>query len=528
MFGSSESNRDGPKLKAIISILSGLGELPVAERMDQLTNVLSTVEGTTLSGRKRIQTLESCRDPILAIAEDVQQSCIVQSLPVGNTEFKRVKKALDLVSRLANLYASSVSDNDANKKIIRLTVHRELELREIYLVLSALAYIPLPANFWRTVHSTIHRADNDGVTKFKPSGADNRLSLTTGQIYVAIVLIGQSDPYQLGFREILRVREVATLLANRVDLIADNYRVDPEVRRYVFLVDEKLGQPAMPWGTGKEGRLPEGSMVLDVTDVITRIRRTYKSLCPHSVKFDATFPEEPKQVIMGFYEHLLTLWAKQPIRSGDRISKISGYKLCVGLDDITKLPQLINPDGSIANVDEIILSDSPESYNSYESLFIDVRSHDLSDGGIRFVVHGGNSKRVAAGEVVAYCQQDHGTWYAGLIRWVRGSSAGRAECGVQVLGEFAGVCTIRHDTPIDESVAPVEAVLVRDTGQQQPNYWVIEAATSNEILESSDTRLTYAGEIRETRPLNRRRRTPYVTYQYAEIADVESKSAAAR
>ena len=290
MFGSRETNRDGPKIKAIESILIGLGQLSVAERMTQLSNVVANLHGVSASGRKRLQLIESCRDPILAVAEDVQQSCIVQSLPIGKAEFKRVRTTLKLVDDLASHYAEMGKSDQKNKKIARLCFHRELELREVYLVLSALAYVPLPEGFWSRVHSAIHTADQEGAAQFQPTGTDNRLSLSTGQLYVAIVLIGQADPYQLGFREVLRVREVATLLANRVNVIADRFHVDSESRRYVFLVDKSLNQPAMPWGTGREGRLPEGSMVLDVTDVVKRVRRTHKSLQPDDVVYDATFP----------------------------------------------------------------------------------------------------------------------------------------------------------------------------------------------------------------------------------------------
>ncbi len=536
MFGSSQVKRDGSKLKAIDSILSGLGELPVSERVTQLSSVISTLESMSLPARKRIQLLESCRDPVLAVAEDTRQSCIVQSLPLGDMEFKRVKVALELLARLSKLYAQPDDDLDKNKRFVRLAVHRELELWENYLVMAALAYIPLPENFWHRIHATMRRADTDGLVKFKPSGADNRLSLSTGQIYVALVLIGQSDPYQLGFREVLRVREVATLLANRVDLITDNFQPDPERRRYVFLVDDKLNQPAMPWGTGREGRLPEGSIVLDITDVVTRLRRTYRSLRPDEIKFDATFPDEPKQVIMTFYEHLLTLWAKQPIRGNERQTKISGYQLCIGLEDMLALPAYKTTQAFGAPTDEIILSGGLDAETVNISNFVDARSHDISSDGIRFVVNEHTPKRIAAGEAIGYCLEEQGIWMAGLIRWVKGPGSGKAEFGVMVLGEFSDVALIEKDTSmgIPEAEEQVEekskAVLVKDLRRQSDTYWVIESASGveDEGAESTVDRVVVNNEVRSIKPLNRKRRTPFVEYQYVEMSSPEPASAAAQ
>lgn len=536
MFGTSQVNRDGPKLKAVDSILSGLGELPVSERVAQLASVLSTLETMTLPARKRIQLLETCRDPILAVAEDTRQSCIVQSLPLGDMEFKRVKVALELLSKLADLYSLPDDELERHKKYLRLTVHRELELWENYLVMAALAYIPLPENFWYRIHTVVRRTDSEGLSKFKPSSADNRLSLTTEQIYVALVLIGQADPYQLGFREVLRVREVATLLANRVETITDSYFIDSDSRRYVFLVDGKLNQPAMPWGTGREGRLPEGSMVMDITDVVTRLRRTYRSLRPEEIKFDATFPDEPKQVIMTFYEHLLTLWAKQPIRVNERLAKISAYQLCIGLEDMFSLPvtKAIHGLGSVS--DEIVLSGGVESESTVAAQFIDARSHDISSDGIRFVINGHTPKRIAAGEAIGYCMEEQGIWMAGLIRWVKGSGSGKAEFGVMVLGEFSDIAEMPNNAPPSVSENDLQqdeaskAVLVKDLRRQSDNYWVIEPASNvdDEQLDPIVDRVLVKEEYRPIKPLNRKRRTPFVEYQYVEMSASEPTTAAAQ
>lgn len=525
MFGSSQTNREGPKLKAIDSILAGLGELPMAERVTQLGNVLATIESVSLTGRKRIQVLEACRDPVLAVIEDTRQSCIVQSLPIGDTEFKRINLALNLIAHLAVLYAKTDGDGDKSKKILRLVAHRELELRENYLVMAALAYIPLPENFWLCVHATVSRIDRDNLIKFKPPGSDNRLSLTTGQLYVALILIGQADPYQLAFREVLRVREVATLLANRVEIITDSFQVEPEKKRYVFLVDGKLNQPAMPWGTGRDGQLAPGNMVLDVTDVITRLRRTYRSLKPHAIKFDATFPDEPKVVIMAFYEHVLMLWAKQPIRTNERSTKISGFQLCVGLEDMLTLPAAKSISSGAASEDEIVLSGGLDADSKMVASFLDARSHDVSKDGVRFVVTGSTQKRIAAGEVVAYCSEENGEWMVGLIRWIKGPTSGRAEFGVAALGEFSDIAVIpeiESDESVDDLPALAKsAVLIRDVLHRPENYWIVEAIRSEdrEVTGPDTEQVLIDEERRYLKPLNRQRRTPFVVYQYVELLD---------
>ena len=213
------------------------------------------------------------------------------------------------------------------------------------------------------------------------------------------------------------------------------------------------------------------------------------------------------------------MWGKQPIRRIERSVNVSSYQLCVGLADNSKMPTVLTSDRRLPGSDEIVLSGGLDADENPMSMFVSARSQDSSFDGIRFVITGHTSKRIAAGELVSYCLENEGTWMTGIIRWVRGESAGSAEFGVMVLGEYESVGKLVVADGAESSDEKGRVIIVRDYRKREQNCWIVRDLSENNDEKSTGSQVRVGNEFRTVRPLNRQRYTPFVSYQYVEIAD---------
>jgi hypothetical protein len=210
-------------------IAAWIKALPMADTgvtTQQLYELLSKVNRTSLPAQDRYKLMEQLREPISYCTNSLKKNFTGKSFPLSPKSEQLSEKSFLLLAETATGYKIAIvdllSENRVEKKILAYCVHRTMRLLGNILLTSYQLYFPEPSELWQEMHRLYLLSESGEILDIPIKDPENKLSKlnSISKAYKQIILLSLSNPYHLRNGEIELIHTALDLWAQYSEIFA--------------------------------------------------------------------------------------------------------------------------------------------------------------------------------------------------------------------------------------------------------------------------------------------------------------------
>ncbi len=454
-----------------------LDELPQGNQEDSMEQILQALyvqNRTALEPVNRLSLMELYRDPVFNISESLAKHYITCPFPMTDRQFSMASSVQRLLEELANGYKIVANDlisrqaTKKNKSEFAVSVQRATYTLSKIVNECCEIYRPYPAEAWRQLHQLYQLSEIEEILHHPIArmGADDGAN-TIFNSYERALLIGACNPYGLLQGECAQLFDLIPKWRGHV-------RISPWPAKFSkdrpgdFLVNLASDRPPIPLVKLEQSDIDASKIsqyrLLGTLNVVRDVHSIMKSLsadAPKSLPGMLGVGGGTNADLLRRFGRVLA--GVNIVRRSTRTNYDRDVPICVGMNTIhffangQRTFQVSGPDeeatrppGLAANEEFFDLSDpavgklhdpeltAPEDahdltlYSNIHRLFT-CSIKDQGASGVCVVIHGQNELYIRVGDLVGFQFPTPNQWSAGVVRWLRGHSAGALEFGVELL-----------------------------------------------------------------------------------------------
>ncbi len=492
--------------------LAGLPKGNAHDSGRKLQQVLYNQNRSALDPATRVNLMELYQDTVIATVASLQQQYTTTSYPLSQRATETYELVQRLITEMANGYKVTANDLAASlgeadqRDALALAIQRSVHYLSAALLNAYEVYVACPVGVWRDLHQLyqfVEATDLLALSVAVPASIDAQNTDTTiAAAYRRILLVGACNPYGLLQAECRRLYQLIPILRSETVVTRELEYADPTGR---FLIGLGWDAPPVPVVKAPRRKNEEHLRLLVVLDVVREVHSLLKNLergstlralhtaLPGAEPAHGDLLRRVGRVLGGINVR----------RRSNRTAKEAAVALCTGVNAIhyfasgqrrfqppvdageptegvpaptPGLALAVNDDLDTAEEVYIDLADpvlaangliqdigAPEgaarppddqwgrgvTYRLHECLTV-----DESATGLRLKIYTPSDLRMRVGDPIALCYPTPDRWRAGVVRWMRSSSAESLEAGVQFLAPELVPVAVRRHVEVDQPDAP--------------------------------------------------------------------------
>ena len=450
---------------------SWLDSLPMLNLVDtshKIYQSLSATNRTRIDDKTRLKLLETYRQPVASICEELEKQFIGNSLPLSHKAVQSASRARGLQIELAlgyKLLARNIAEQingkikDKIKSSLALTVQRSIFHLANSLYYSYISYQPAVAGVWQDIHRlhdfVLHHMAVDIAVDDKLNSTDGKSSV--GKVYKKAILLDLSGPYHLPGRSIQNINHC---LDKWGDLAHLNTATNLPKDSCHFLIGKNNDSAGKVIdGSAIEPSHLKNYMMLNTLELARHVHGRLKSLHSGNIPNEegikgGVYTEENSRELLS---SLVSSWGINPKRNFRRVSRKGDIvSLAQGIESINfwlnggetmtlssefvgPMPQkskmgtlyMQNDDQGTANLTSIELEKNP-SLN-----FVTWDVIDESAGGLALSTSQVKHQRTKVGDIMGVRTDKQTHWEIVVVRWIKNIDAETVSIGLQRLAPDA-------------------------------------------------------------------------------------------
>jgi len=444
---------------------------------------LSSLSDLDVPLKKRVQTAEARMLTALESARAFGKSTIGLGPVTSSEDTEAVREMVRLLDNLATTYHAMAEQLMVGRskltrqlsKHLAWCLYRELGCLYELTFLASAAFVSWQPGLWQRIHNVFSIATENGVHKSVESGplADHFEAENVVDLYLALVMVGLADPYQLPFRDVYRVEKF--LRNHRSEIELRKSPPSEHEKLTLFSLDHKVDMPGLPFWSVTDPESLDRSFLLNTTKLVKLVRKRRHDLSRHPGRADKDFGEDSVGELKLLFKQLGARWSGRMDRRHERMKSTKSVNVLVSFEAIVKALG----SGAAENDIETLFNQVESAYTGTTSArsfspspgdTIAASSLDKSTSGLRVRVQKSARLTARIGDVVAWNDTDatDKPWRLGTIRWIRETVPGELDLGLMrvpgspVLGSIAMRFAKREtsfasDMPCVLAVAQVES-----------------------------------------------------------------------
>ena len=316
------------------------------------------------------------------------------------------------------------------------------------LIFSFLEYAPTPRGVWSELHRIYRSAESlqkEYEILLPPGGNAKSGGTSISSSYLRIVMAALADPNHLPFGAIWEIYEQLRTWTEFVHLRQPD---DTQAGGGRFVIDLDGDNRPVPLSKFREKLSPARHRVVDaaalggvIEDLIERLES--------SQTMDADIRMSPyfARTVM---HHMLRTWGLPPERTHPREPRGGAISMVRGIGGVyfhlngeREMEPNVDPDAEEDEL-ETVSADSVARTVTYN-----VETWNLVDqapGGIAVISSDRPNQSVRVGELIAFSEENGGSWSVGVIRWLMIKQGRQFRLGVQVFPGKATAVDVRATT----------------------------------------------------------------------------------
>jgi len=452
-------------------LASWLDSLPILNLVDSSYKVfqaLSATNRTRMDDKSRLKLLETYRQPVATICDELEKEFIGSSLPLSTKALQSASRARNLQVEMANGYKILAQElaADLNGKIkdkaklqLAMTVQRAIHHLASCLYYSYISYYPASPGTWKEIHRLYEFASIYQATDIEVDDPLNRAKgkSTANKNYKNAILLDLSGPYHLPGRS---VQNIYGCLQSWGDLATLEQAANLPKDSCQFLITRERDSSGEIYdGKNVDPTLLPRYLMLNTLELARHVHGRLKALGSGKVLEEKGIPgrvftEENSRELLT---KLVSAWGVNPKRNFRRISrKGDSVEVALGIESInfwlnggealTLSSEFVGPMpqkskmGTLymdASSDKEVSSTSLELEKNPDLKFVEWDVVDESAGGIALSTSRLKHQRTKVGDILAVRDSKAGNWEIAVIRWIQNPDSGTVSIGTQRLAPDA-------------------------------------------------------------------------------------------
>gem|GEM_PF-3197250 len=406
---------------------------------------LSSLTDLDVPLKKRVQTAEARLLTALESARAFGKSTIGLGPVTSSEDTEAVREMVRLLDNLAQTYHAMAEQLMVGRskltrqlsKHLAWCLYRELGCLYELTFLASAAFVSWQPGLWQRIHYVFSVATENGVHKSTETGplADHFEAENLVDIYLALVMAGLADPYQLPFRDVYRVEKFLRKHRSEIEL-RKSVPSDKE-KLTLFSLDHQVDMPGLPFWSVTDPESIDRSIVLNTTKLVQLVRKRRHDLSRHPGRADKDFGEDSVGELKLLFKQLGARWSGRMDRRHERMKSTKSVDVLVSFEAIVKALGSGAAENDIETLFNQVESaytgtTTSQSFSPSPADTIAASSLDKSTSGLRVRVQKSAKLTARIGDIVAWNDTDAADkpWRLGTIRWIRETVPGELDLGL--------------------------------------------------------------------------------------------------
>ena len=453
-------------------LASWLDSLPMLNLVDtsyKIFQALSATNRTRIDDKSRLKLLETYRQPVATICDELEKEFIGNSLPLSTKALQSASRARSLQAEMANGYKILAQElaADLNGKIkdkVKLqlaeTVQRAIYHLASCLYYSYISYHPATPGTWKEIHRLYEFASIYQATDIEIEEPLNRVKgkSTANKNYKNAILLDLSGPYHLPGRS---VQNIYNSLQSWGDLATLEPAANLPKDSCQFLITRERDSSGEIYdGKNVDTAHLSKYLMLNTLELARHVHHRLKALGTDKIQeekgmYGGIFTEENSRELLT---KLVSSWGVNPKRSFRRISrKGDSVEVALGIESInfwlnggetlTLSSEFVGPMPQKSKMGTLYMDTSSdeeevsvtsiELEKNPELKFVEWDVVDESAGGIALSTSRLKHQRTKVGDILAVRDSKAGHWEIAVIRWIQNPDSATVSIGTQRLAPDA-------------------------------------------------------------------------------------------
>jgi hypothetical protein len=467
---SVENTGAGVELRAG-KLASWLDSLPILNLVDtsyKIFQSLSATNRTHIDDKTRLKLLETYRQPIATICDELEKEFIGNSLPLSTKALQASTRARGLQTEMAigyKILAQDLAENldgkikDKVKAQLAMTVQRAIYHLASSLYYSYISYHPALPGTWKEIHRLYEFASLYQATEIEIDDPLNQTkgNSTASKNYKNAILMDLSGPYHLPGRS---VQNIYHCLDTWGDLASLEPATSLPKESCQFLITKERDSSGEIYdGKNVNAAQLKNYLMLNTLELARHVHTRLKALNAGKVPEEqgvrgGVFTEENSRELLT---KLVSSWGVNPKRNFRRLSrKGDSVEVALGIESInfwinggetlTLSSEFVGPMPQKSKMGTLYMENSSEKEvsltsveleNNPELKFVEWDVVDESAGGIALSTSRAKHQRTKVGDIMAIRDGKAGHWEIVVIRWIQNTDSETVSVGTQRLAPEA-------------------------------------------------------------------------------------------
>lgn len=492
-----------------------LVSLPMADSSEasrEIYQALYTLNRLEIGPVERFNLVELYREPVIKLTKALQSHFQSSIFPLTQKKRKLAEFIREIHAEMATGYKCVVQDlHDSRskwgkKKIDALATDHAMFYLGKVLTDSYQIYMPCPPGAWQDIHALYRHAE--GKPWFGDSNDQENKSRSqvseVNRVYLRIILLGLSNPYQLPEHEWQHIKEFLERWADKANIHMDPAVTNPAGQ---FLIDLAADTPPSLFPQDISVRVEGNYRILNVLGLLRIVQdfivRLNKGKSAQRLDLGMECLES---TCVDVLKRMNRFWGLGARRRRPRKKKTGVCLVAYGINAVHFFSS--NRKSFVAPVDPSAKTDTPfdsmlgrideeDNPPDVDSTFIDLdksehgdtqkksvmtenklspapevyrverwQIEDESIGGMLLTSRSTDSQRLRVGDILGLQDVNRDdTWRIGVVRWIKTPSSKRIQVGIEMLAPGITPAAVCFDgVPVSVNNPYVQALLLSPVG----------------------------------------------------------------
>jgi len=452
-------------------LASWLDSLPMLNLVDtsyKIYQALAATNRTRIDDKSRLKLLETYRQPVATICDELEKEFIGNSLPLSTKALQSANRARSLQVEMANGYKILAQDlaENLNGKIkekikiqLAMTVQRSIYHLASSLYYSYISYHPAIPGTWKEIHRLYEFASIYQATEIAVDDPLNHAEgkSTASKNYKNAILLDLSGPYHLPGRSVQNIYRCLESWGNLASL--ETATSLPRESCQFLITRERDSSGEIYDGKNIDAAKLKNYLMLNTLELARHVHSRLKALNSGKIPEEkgirgGVFTEENSRELLS---KLVSSWGVNPKRNFRRISrKGDSVEVALGIESInfwlnggetlTLSSEFVGPMPQKSKMGTLYMDTSSDDEISGTSVeleknpdlkFVEWDVIDESAGGIALSTSRVKHQRTKVGDIMAVRDSKAGHWEIVVIRWIQNTDSETVSVGTQRLAPDA-------------------------------------------------------------------------------------------
>lgn len=409
-----------------------------------LTEELQIINGQKVAFANRLNALELYRPAAIQIYQDLLPHFSNAKLPISKNEQAFADVAARLWQEFSLGYKFALVDlqnkilNLNSSKSTALVIQRAIHAVKETALVQYLTYATAPATQWEELHQLYFIALQQSAELIPVDEHYSTVNASSvNLVYTQLLLMYLANPQHLANRDILKVDQYLSQVANHAELRPLGFIENPTG---IFLIALDGNKPPMAYVKNKE--IPDGAtdILLITLKLAKHIAQHIKLLQEDIVPNDGSMPVNALEThFEDTLIHLVKQYGRTPQRMFSRSKKSDGVELSIGIHTthhiITDISTRFNQPTTMPGAG----TNGAFKPSRWQIL-------NVSAGGYALRKFNSSIATAQIGDIVAMKDSSTKTWELAVLRWANVNDLNQLDVGLQLISPSAAAVTVRADS----------------------------------------------------------------------------------